>query len=155
MSREVPAGLRFRPGGPADRESLIALQWRASLGNAGHRDRLLANPDAIDIPPEQLTAGQTVVATINGADVGFAVVLDRGGGVAELDGLFVEPDHQRRGIGRRLVLEAARLARGAGARRIMVIAGLEAVEFYAAVGFRPAGTARTRFGPAARLRLEL
>ena len=37
----------------AERSSLEALQWRASLANRGDRDSLLANPDAIALPVEQ------------------------------------------------------------------------------------------------------
>ena len=36
---------------------LESLQWRASLGNPGDRDALLANPDAIALMIEQIAAG--------------------------------------------------------------------------------------------------
>ena len=40
-----------------------------------------------------------------------------------------------------------------GATHIEVVADPQAVAFYVAVGFRPSGTAQTRFGPAPRMAL--
>jgi hypothetical protein len=37
----------IRSARPGERASLEALQWRASLANAGDREPLLADPDAI------------------------------------------------------------------------------------------------------------
>ena len=76
-------------------------------------------------------------------------------GVCELDGLFVEPVRMRGGVGRRLVEDATRIARGRGATRIDVVANPQAMAFYEAVGFRPAGEAQTRFGPATRMSLTV
>jgi hypothetical protein len=66
-------------------------QWRASLGNPGDRDALLANPDAIALPIEQIAAGCVFVAERDGVVAGFAAVVPRPDGGAELDALFVEP----------------------------------------------------------------
>jgi hypothetical protein len=41
------------------------LQLRASLTNDGDRQALLANPDAINIPLEQLAAGRVFVSELN------------------------------------------------------------------------------------------
>jgi len=59
----------------------------------------------------------------------------------------------RGGIGRRLVEDATRTARERGAVRIDVVANPQAVAFYLAVGFHPAGEAQTRFGSAPRMTL--
>jgi hypothetical protein len=48
-----------------------------------------------------------------------------------------------------------RIARERGATRIDVVADPQAVAFYEAVGFRPAGEAQTRFGPASRMSLTV
>jgi predicted N-acetyltransferase YhbS len=61
----------------------------------------------------------------------------------------------RAGVGRRLVDDAKRIARERGATRIDVLANPQAVAFYEAVGFVPAGQAQTRFGPAPRMSLPL
>jgi hypothetical protein len=87
----------------SERQALEALQRRASLNNPGDRDALLANPDAIELPPDQIAAGHVFIAERNGAIVGFSAVLPREGPEMDLDGLFVEPHLWRHGIGRLLV----------------------------------------------------
>jgi N-acetylglutamate synthase-like GNAT family acetyltransferase len=120
-----------------------------------YRAQLAAHADAIELPVEQITAGLVRVAEQNGAVVGFAVLLERSEDACELDGLFVEPDRMRAGVGRRLVEDAARIARERGATRIHVVANPQAVAFYEAVGFSQMGEAQTRFGPAPRMSLSI
>lgn len=120
-----------------------------------YRAQLAAHPDAVELPVAQITAGHVRVAEHNGAVVGFAVLLERSGEACELDGLFVEPDRMRAGVGRRLVEDAKRIARERGATRIDVVANPQAVAFYEAVGFTPVGEAQTRFGPAPRMSLSV
>src|SRR5271165_2134342 len=97
--------LSFRPAIPAERTALEDLQRRASLVWEEYRDALLENPDAIDLPLDQIIKGRVIVAEMPGEVVGFAAVLPRDDGHAELDGLFVEPKVWRRGIGRGLLEE--------------------------------------------------
>jgi len=87
----------------SEQRELENLQRRASLTNAGDRDALLAHPDAIELPPEQIAAGSVFVAERNGVIAGFAALLPRSDGGAELDALFVDLTMRRCGIGRRLV----------------------------------------------------
>src|SRR4051794_19293754 len=98
-----------------------------------YRAQLAANPDAIELPAEQITAGLVRVAEVDGVIVGFAVLFEPGGDACELDGLFVEPERMRAGVGRRMVEDAKRVARERGARRIEVVANPQAVAFYEAV----------------------
>jgi N-acetylglutamate synthase-like GNAT family acetyltransferase len=107
---------------------------------------LLENPDAIDLPLDQITDGRAIVAEMLGEIVGFAVVLPRDDGHAELDALFVEPKVWRRGIGRRLIEEARAFACADGATSLFVVANPRAQDFYAACGFALIGEAPTRFG---------
>lgn len=151
----MSAPLTFRPATPDDRTELIALQWRSSLGNPRDREALLAHPDAIDLPAEQLTAETTVIAVLNGVAVGFALVLPREDGDAELDGLFVDPPSWKLGIGRALCTQAIALARAMGAPALHVVANPDAVAFYEGIGFEADGETETRFGPAPRMRLDL
>jgi predicted N-acetyltransferase YhbS len=140
---------------PAEREALEALQRRSSMHDPMYREQLAAEPDAIELPAEQITAGLVRVAEDDGAVAGFAVLFERDGDACELDGLFVEPGRMRGGVGRALVADAARIARERGASRIDVVANPQALAFYGAVGFVPAGQAQTRFGPAPRMSLHL
>ena len=82
----VNARPTFRLATPAERSALEELQRRASLIWEEDRDALLAHPDAIELPLEQITDGRTIVAESVGELLGFAVVLPREDGDAELDG---------------------------------------------------------------------
>jgi GNAT superfamily N-acetyltransferase len=62
--------------------------------------------------------------------------------VAWIRYLFVHPDHVRCGIGRRLVAVAEQAAAAAGRRHLEVWSSLNAVPFYAALGYRRVGAAR-------------
>ena len=138
----------FRLAVPAERRALEDLQRRASLMSEEDRDALLAHPDAIELPLEQITDGRTIVAEEVGELLGFAVVLRREDGDAELDGLFVDPPQWRHGIGRALVEQAERIATRDGASSLWVTANTRALEFYGACGFVTVGEVATRFQPA-------
>jgi len=145
----------IRPAHQAERSSLEALQWRASLSNPGDRDALLANPDAIALPLEQIAEGHVFVADRDGVVVGFAAVLPRPDGNAELDALFVDPTLWKRGVGRLLVDHCARVAHERSARLLHVVGNPHAEGFYLACGFRTVETVETRFGPGLAMQREL
>jgi GNAT superfamily N-acetyltransferase len=145
----------IRPATPAERQALEALQLRASMGNEGDREALLRNPDAIDLPVEQIIAGGVFVLEQDGAIVGFSAIVPREDGDTELDALFVEPRIQRRGIGKRLVEHCAEVARSKGSTTLHVIGNRHAEPFYLACGFSTIGSFDTRFGPGLLMRLPL
>jgi GNAT superfamily N-acetyltransferase len=147
--------LTIRSAQVPERAVLEELQRRASVHEPMFRAQLEAHPDAIELPVGQIEAGAVRVAEQNGAVAGFAVLLGPVAGACELDGLFVEPDRWGRGVGRGLVADAGRLARERGATRIDVVANPQALGFYERVGFRAAGRAMTRFGPAPRMSLAV
>src|SRR5215212_8894407 len=99
----------------SERDALEMLQRRSSMHEPMYRAQLAAQPDAIELPVEQVAAGLARVAEHNGVIVGFAVLLNRSADACELDGLFVEPDRMRSGVGRYLVEDAKRIARERGA----------------------------------------
>jgi N-acetylglutamate synthase-like GNAT family acetyltransferase len=142
----MPEYIQIRLAVPSERRALEALQMRASLSNPGDREALLAHPDAIDLPLEQIAAGHVFVLEDAGSIQGFAAILPRGDGNVELDALFVEPDTRRRGYGRLLVDYCATMARERGAAAIHVVGNPHAEAFYAACGFELVGTTETRFG---------
>src|SRR4051812_38086731 len=131
MSRPVA----IRPAESAEQKALEALQWRASLNNPGDRDSLLANPDAIALPLEQIASGGVFVAERDGELLGFAAVLSRPDGDMELDGLFVEPSVWKSGVGRSLVAHCGEFACAEGASALHVIGNPHAKGFYSACGF--------------------
>jgi GNAT superfamily N-acetyltransferase len=138
--------ISIRRAMPSERETLEALQRRASLANAGDRDAILAHPDAIEIPLRQLESGQVYVAERSNAIVGFAATLRREDGETELDALFVEPGVWRQGIGRRLIEHCEDVARSMGSGALHVIGNPHAQKFYLASGFKAVGISKTRFG---------
>ncbi len=142
----TPFDIVIRPALAAERSGLEALQWRASLANPGDRDVLLAHPDAIALPIEHIAEGHVLVAQRDDAIVGFAAVLPRPDGDAELDALFVEPSLWKRGVGRLLVEGCADAGRARGSRILHVVGNPHAEGFYVSCGFRTTGTIETRFG---------
>jgi GNAT superfamily N-acetyltransferase len=143
--------LIVRPAKPNEKHFLEKLQRRASLIWDDYRAALLENPDAIELPNEEITAGNVQVCERNGTVIGFSVVLPRKDADAELDGLFVEPTVWRAGVGRRLIQAARITAIQRGAGTLHVIANPQAVAFYEACGFTGNGIVETRFGPAIRM----
>ena len=137
--------LTLRLARPEEHGQLEELQRRASLELPEYRDQLLANPDAIHLPPAQIANGQVIVAELDGELVGFAAVV-----AGELDGLFVEPDLWGGGIGRVLVDAATHEARKRG-QALKVIANPRARRFYEHCGFSVEGEEQTRFGPGLRM----
>lgn len=135
--------------------ALEELMRAASLIWPDHREDLLAHPDAITVPVDEVRAGRVRVHEQDGEVTGFATVQAVRGGEAELDALFVRPASMRRGIGARLVEDAAARARAEGAVRLAVTADANASAFYGRCGFRMVGETPTRFGPALRMLRDL
>lgn len=129
-----------------ERRELVELQRRASLANLGDREAMLAHPEAVDTPLEQFEAGQVFLAEDDGHVLGFAAVVPRDDGSAELDALFVEPGLWRAGVGSALVAYAVAQARRAGHRTLQVIGNPHAADFYRSVGFVEVGRVATQFG---------
>lgn len=129
-----------------EKEILEELQRRASLNNPGDRQALLENPDAIELPNSQIEKGFVFVAEEGNSLFGFAGVMERSDGDIELDALFVEPEHWKRGIGRKLVEYCASFAKNKGAKSLHVIGNPHAEGFYLTCGFTVMGTEETRFG---------
>jgi N-acetylglutamate synthase-like GNAT family acetyltransferase len=143
------ADLVIRLARPDEQQALEALQRRASLALGQYNEQLEAHPDAIELPLGQIERGEVIVAELDDRVAGFAaVIIDDD--VAELDGLFVEPDMWLRGIGTALIDVAVHEARRQGLS-MTVIANPLAREFYEKCGFTVEGDAQTRFGPALRM----
>jgi GNAT superfamily N-acetyltransferase len=138
----------------ADLEVICDLFRRSSLSNAGDREVLLANPEALAFDGGSIREGRTRVAVDRGRIVGFATTLV-GDGVVELEDLFVHPGWMRRGVARALVRDARSEAQAGGSDRIEVTANPHALDFYNAVGFVADGPTSTEFGPGTRMHLEV
>ena len=139
----------------SEHRQLEELQMRASLGNAGDREALLQNPEAVQTPIEQIHDCRLFVAELDGRIVGFAALEWTADNCAELDALFVEPSMQRHGIGRALIQHCKSVVKGRGMTAILVIGNPHAERFYSATGFMSLGSVETRFGVGHRLKLDL
>jgi GNAT superfamily N-acetyltransferase len=145
----------IRDATAAEAVGLEELQRRSSDVWEEYRDQLAAHPDAIELPRTFIDNGWVrVAAGDDDVPLGFSVVIPTDDAVHELDGLFVEPDRLRSGIGRALVEDAVARASARGCRRLEVTAG-PAQGFYERTGFRVISEAQTRFGPAVRMRREI
>ena len=146
---------KIRDAAPAEVSALEALQRRSSDVWEEYRAQLAAHPEVFELPPAFIENGWVRVAVdASDAPIGFSVVIPTDARVHELDGLFVEPGHMGRGVGRALVEDAAERAARGGAEYLEVTAG-PAQGFYEKAGFDLVGAAQTRFGPAVRMRRRL
>jgi N-acetylglutamate synthase-like GNAT family acetyltransferase len=139
----------------SEQKELEALQRRASLANEGDREALLAHPDAIELPMDQIVAGGVFVSEKDGEIAGFAALLPRADGDAELDALFVDPGIRGCGIGRSLVEHCVQVARTQGAAALCVVGNPHAYDFYRACDFDVVGQTDTRFGPGLLMRKKV
>lgn len=143
---------------PTDLAAVGHVFREASLHWDDTRDWLLARPELLQVDGADVLSRVAVVAVVAERDdevVGFASYAAAGGGRAELEDLFVLPEHMGRGIGRELVVAIEDAATTAGLTVIDVTANANALGFYEAVGFRVVGTAATAGGPAPRMALVL
>jgi len=144
----------IRLGAAADHVAAAGVFRRASLSNAGDRDRLHAHPEYLILGGQGLAEGRTYVAEEEGVVVGFATWAETAR-VVELDELFVDPAHARRGIAAALVRRITEVLRAQGVRSLEVTANRDALGFYRAVGFTDCGVTETDFGTAPRLVLDI
>jgi len=133
----VPPDMRVRPATPDDAPAVLALHGAAirERGPEAYDDRAVAawprRGDPDDYPIGDPDHAFLVVQRA-GAVAGFGdLALDEAGIV----GVYVHPDHQRRGVGRAPVdrLEAA--ARDHGLDALEPVASLNAVGFYRGLGY--------------------
>jgi len=94
-------------------------------------------PD-LEIQPASLVANPLCVAEINGVVAGFAQVTTDAD-PWDLAGMWVDPAHMRKGIGRALLGWAQRLAHDAGQREISIDADPNAETFYLSCGAQRVG----------------
>jgi ribosomal protein S18 acetylase RimI-like enzyme len=130
--------MRFRPATPDDLEAVLAVIARTDEEEEAEGDRERVT---------ELLAGVghfNEVAEVGGSPVGYVNLHDRGG-TAHLAYLFVDPAHQRRGIGGRLMERALEHARHGGHERATLAVAVDnqqARAFYERAGWRDTGGRR-------------
>ena len=150
--------LRIRTAVPADLPELQRVYAAASLSNENDAPLLLARPEFLDFDGDGIVEGRTRVVVEDergqGRVLGFATVADDEHGEPDLEDLFVDPLFRRRGIARRLVLDATRTVGASGRAHLFVTANPHALDFYTAVGFVGIGSTDTELGSGWRMRLD-
>ena len=145
---------QFRRASPDEISLLEELQRRTAM-ISDYREEILAHPDAVEISLQAVVDGHARVALLANKVIGFSMVLPSGDGRAELDGLFVEPEFMRRGVGRALLEDACSIARAQGVHRLDVTSNRRAVGFYERLGFVADGPIATRFETALRMHIQI
>ena len=132
-----------------DLRQLNKVMCRASLAvETGEvLQQLLDKPEYLQLDPGLINSGQVILAECDGVPIGFASFLVSGSADAELDGMFVDLNYWRRGVGRLLFRAVEHHLIAWQATGIRVVAGVPAVEFYKSVGFLIAGQVKTALGP--------
>ena len=133
-----------------DLDALRGVYQDASLSNEHDRPNLLGHPELLDLDPAGVREGRTFAAIDDGVVVGFATYAPHPTHV-ELEALFVDPGHRRRGHAMRLMDMVVETARRAGVARVEVTANEHAGDFYDAAGFVQVGMVETLFGPVPRM----
>ena len=126
--------IAIRRARPGEREALTALCLRskAHWGYDAEFMRLCAV--TLVISDQSIAEGRVLVATEgDGRILGTSSVLQDGED-ASLDLMFVEPGAIGSGVGRLLFIEAVRLARRLGYRRMTILADVNAAPFYERMG---------------------
>ncbi|RMM83084.1 GCN5-related N-acetyltransferase [Pseudomonas coronafaciens pv. striafaciens] len=130
--------VRIRPACEADAEAeAISRVVLAALHTSNARDY---SADVIERVAQSFSAS-ALCALMRQRQMFVAVAGAMIVGTASLDGhavrsVFVDPDWHRRGVGRLLMEQIERVARGAGEERLVVPSSVTAQGFYAALGFK-------------------
>ena len=139
MTRPCTIRLGLRPYLPAD-APLLAEIFRASVEeltgddyDPGQQAAWAATADDESVFAARLAGALTLVATMQGAPVGFASLA----GTEQIDMLYVHPAATRQGVAAALVDALEKLAAGRGAKRLTADASDTAVGFFEHRGFVP------------------
>lgn len=136
----MSGGIHLRTATAADIDGVLGL-WRAADAQPTVTDDAESLRQLVEGDPRSLivaVCGCEVVGSVIGAWDGWRGSIYR---------LAVHPQHRRRGVGTRLVVEAERRLRERGAQRITAIVAMDethALGFWNAVGYEPQGD-RLRF----------
>jgi putative acetyltransferase len=114
------SAIALRPFLPADSKRCIDI-FRASIQQLASEDydedqrkAWSAKADDAAAFAERLSESLTLIATLDGASVGFASLK----GVAVIDMLYVDPAFARRGVGSALIDALIRIAQARGAEKL-------------------------------------
>lgn len=110
-------------------------------------DLLLEADPSVETIRHYLENSSCYVATVGNETVGAYVIQPMGDGVYELMNIAVDPAHQGKGIGSKLLEHAIKMARELGARHLELGTGTFGYQlaFYQRAGFRVVAVERDHF----------
>ena len=126
--------MTIRSAGPREAAALSALAIRSKAHWGYDAEEMSVFEGELTLAPEALAPRDATVVEEDGVLLGFYTLLEHEDGVLELEHLFVEPSHLRRGLGSRLLRHALRRAAGRGVSKLIVLSDPNATEFYLAHG---------------------
>lgn len=131
--------VEIRHAGPQEAAVISRLVWRAKSSWGYSKEWLESWRQALTVTSEYLRAHESLVAVKSGKIVGVCI-LESHDGKGSLGHLWIDPLHQRQGIGRALVERALHAAASARLGRVEVESDPFAEEFYIRLGARRLGT---------------
>jgi GNAT superfamily N-acetyltransferase len=149
----------LRSARPDEAAALSELAVRSKAYWGYDAEFMEACREELTVDPEHIASGQVVVALVDGELGGFSTIVGDPP-VAEVEALFVEPEHIGAGVGIGTTLFVALCdgARAAGFTRLLIEAEPNAAGFYehlgaVKVGHRPSGSIPGRTLPLFELAL--
>lgn len=155
------SAVRLRAARPDEAGALTELALRSKAYWGYDDDFIAACRDELTVQLGDIDAGRVIVAEVDGGLGGFSTLVGTPP-VAEVEALFVEPEHIGAGFGIGTTLFAALCdaARGAGFTRLLIEADPNAAGFYehlgaVKVGDRPSGSIPGRTLPLLELDISV
>ena len=131
--------IAIRRARPEDAEALTDLSIRSKASNGYDEAFMAACREELTVTEESLGEGENWVAEAGGIRGCACLSADPDGRAGEIHAFFIDPDWQRRGIGRLLWQKLLERAKESGLARLHLDADPAAVPFYEALGFEVIG----------------
>ena len=146
---------RIRAARMEDYEALDQLMRRSARTFPGFSDDQHVKPGAFLVSRKTIGAGRVLVAETDEGIAGFAMWLPIGDATAHMEGLYIDPNLWRGGLGRELLQAVSDAVKTSGLKNVFVIALADSVEFYRRFGFVRTGATATPLGPAVTMIKEV
>lgn len=140
---------QVRPAIVDDAAALTQLAARAVKNDGFGDDAVARFMPGLKVNLALIAAGLVLVAEGDqGAVQGYVSLRPTGiGGLILLEGIFVDPAHSRKGVGRRLFSTAVELSRKLAGNVILINSSPSSVDFYARLGAIRIGATPFVFSP--------
>lgn len=131
--------LLIRPARPEEAGVLIELSLRSKRSNGYDEEFMAACREELTVTDERLAEGEYWVAESDIVCGCACLLADPDSRSGEVHAFFIDPEWQRKGIGRLLWQKLVERAKAKGLTELHLDADPFAVPFYKALGFRVTG----------------